>query len=66
MTRERFSRVSALKEMLMSFQTGFNRVNAAVVCATLETTSGLELSSDITEPKYLKLVTVLKRVTSWH
>ena len=41
----------------LSFQTGFNLVNAAV-CAYLESISGLELSSVITEPRYLKLVTV--------
>ena len=39
--------------------TGFSLVNAAVVCAVLESISGLEPSSVITEPRYLKLVTVL-------
>ena len=38
-TRERISRI---------FQTGFNLVNAAVVCAILEGISGLEPPSDIT------------------
>ena len=47
-----------LREILLSFQTGFNLVNAAVVCAILASISGLEPSSDITEAKYLKLVTV--------
>ena len=47
-----------LREILLSFQTGFNLVNAAVVCAVLEGISGLEPSSLITEPRYLKLVTV--------
>ena len=47
-----------LREILLSFQTGFNLVNAAVVCAVLESISGLEPSSVITEPSYLKLVTV--------
>ena len=42
----------------MSFQIGFSLVNAAVVCAILESISGLEPSSVITEPRYLKLVTV--------
>ena len=42
----------------LSIQTGFNLVNAAVVCAILESISDLELSSVITEPRYLKLVTV--------
>ena len=56
--RERISRILELGEILLSFQTGFNRVNAAVVCAILVSISGLEPSSDITEPGYLKLVTV--------
>ena len=58
MTRERISRILELKETLLSFQTGFNIVNAAVVCAVLESISGLEPSSVISEPRYLKLVTV--------
>ena len=41
MTRERISRILELREMLLSFQTGFNLVNAAVVCAILESISGL-------------------------
>ena len=57
-TRERISRILELREMLLSFQTGFNLVNAAVACAILESISGLEPSSVITEPRYLKLVTV--------
>ena len=44
--------------MLPSSQTGFNLVNAAVVYAIMDGISGLELSSDITEPRYFKLVTV--------
>ena len=44
----------------MSFQTGFSLVNAAVVCAILESISRLETSSVITEPRYFKLVTVFK------
>ena len=35
--------------MLLSFPTGFNLVNAAVVCAILESISGLEPSSDTTD-----------------
>ena len=35
-----------------------NFVSAAVICAILESISGLELSSDTTEPSYLKLVAV--------
>ena len=57
-TRERISRILELKKILLSFQTGFSVVNAAVVCAILESISGLEPSSVITKPGYLKLVTV--------
>ena len=59
MIRERISRILELREMLLSFPTGFDLVNAAVVCAILESISGFEPSSVITEPRYLKLVTVL-------
>ena len=58
MTRERISRTMELRETLLSFQTGFNLVNAAVVCAILENIPGLEPSSDTNERRYLKLVTV--------
>ena len=58
MTRERISCILELTEILLSFQIGFNLVNAAVVCAIVESISGLEPSSVITEPRYLKLVTV--------
>ena len=44
--------------MLMSIQTGFNLVNAAVVCAVLESITGLEPSSDTTEARYLKPLSV--------
>ena len=57
-TREHISRILELREILLSFQTGFNLVDAAVVCAILESISGLEPSSVITEPRYLKLVTI--------
>ena len=57
-TRERISRILELREILLSIQTGFSLVNAAVICAILESISGLEPSSVITEPRYLKLVTV--------
>ena len=57
-TRERISRILELTEILLSFQTGFNLVNAAVVCATLESISSLEPSSVKTEPRYLNLVAV--------
>ena len=57
-TKERISRILELREILLSFQTGSSLVNAAVVCANLESISGLEPSSVITGPRYLKLVTV--------
>ena len=41
-TWERISGILELREMLLSFQTGFNLVNAVIVCATLENISGLE------------------------
>ena len=57
-TRERISRILELREILLSILTGFSTDNAAVVCAILESISGLEPSSVLTEPRYLKLVTV--------
>ena len=57
-TRERISRILELRDILLSIQTGSSLVNAAVVCAILDSISGLEPSSVITEPRYLKLVTV--------
>ena len=57
-TRELISRILELREILLSFQTGFSLVNVAVACAILESISGLEPSSVIIEPRYLKLVTI--------
>ena len=57
-TREGFSRILELREIFLSIQTGFSLVNAAVACAILESISDLGPSSLITEPRYLKLVTV--------
>ena len=57
-TREHISYILELRQILLSFQTGFNRVNAAVVCAILESSSSLEPSSVVTESSYLKLVSV--------
>ena len=50
MTQERTILNLERREMLLSFQIDFNLVSAAVVCAILESISGLEPSSDITEP----------------
>ena len=44
--------------MLLSFQTGFNLVNAANVCGILKSISNFEPCSDTNELRYLKLVTV--------
>ena len=57
-TREYISCILELREILLSFQTAFSFVNAAVVCAILQSISSLEPSSVITEPRYLKIVTV--------
>ena len=55
-TTERISRILELRQIPLSFQTGFSLVNAAVACAVIESISGLEPSSVITGPRYLKLV----------
>ena len=57
-TRQCTCCILGLREILLSLQTGFNFVSAAVVCAVLESVSGLETSSDTTEPRNLKPVTV--------
>ena len=49
-TRERISRILELREILLTIQIGFSLVNAAVACAILQSNSGLEPSSVITEP----------------
>ena len=46
------------RDTLLSLQPGFRFVSAAVACAVLERISGLELSSQTTAPRYLKLITV--------
>ena len=57
-TREHISRILELREMHLSFQTGFSLVIAVVVFALLESISGFEPSSLITRLSYFKLVTV--------
>ena len=59
-TRESISRILELREILLSIQTGFSLVNAAIVCAILESISGLEPSSVITEPRYFEDCDCLK------
>ena len=56
MTQERIILILERREMLLSFQIDFNLVNASAVCAVLESTSGLEPSSVVIEPRYLKLL----------
>ena len=46
MTRERISFTFDPRDMLLSLQMGFRFVRAAVACAILERTSGLEPSSE--------------------
>ena len=47
-TREHISRIFEPREILVPFLTGFNLVNAAVVCAVLESVLGFEPSLVIT------------------
>ena len=58
-TRDGISRILELREILLSFQTVFNLVSAAVDCAILQSISGLESSSVVNEHRYSNLVTVL-------
>ena len=48
-TKERISRILELREIHLSIQIGFSLVNAAVACAILQSNSGLEPSSVITD-----------------
>ena len=59
-TRKPISHILELREILLSIQTGFSLVNAAVVCAILQSISGLEPSSVITEPRYFEVCDCLK------
>ena len=54
--RESVSHILELREILLSFQTCFSLVHAAVVYAILASILGLEPSSVMSEPRYLKLV----------
>ena len=46
-TRERISRILELREILLSFQTGFNLVNAADVCAILESMKRMNMAVNV-------------------
>ena len=58
MARERISLILELIVMFLLFQITFSLVTAAMVCAVLDSTSGLDPSSDTIAPRYLKLRTV--------
>ena len=58
MARERISLIFELMAMFLSFQMTFSLVTAAVVWAILDSTSGLDPSSDTIAHRYLKLRTV--------
>ena len=56
MTREPMSFIFDPRDMFLSLHIGFSCVKAAVACAILERTSGLEPSSETTALRYMKLV----------
>ena len=58
MTREGISFTFDPRDVLLFLHIGFSFVRAAVVCAILERTAGIEPSSETNAPRYLKLVTV--------
>ena len=58
MARERISLILEPMAMFLSFQMTFRLVTAAVVWAILDSTSGLDLSSNTIAHRYLKLRTV--------
>ena len=55
MARERISLILELVAMFLSFQMTFSLVTAAVVWAKLDSTSGLDPSSDTIALRHLKL-----------
>ena len=57
MAREHISLILELMAIFLSFQMAFSLVTAAVVWAILESTSGLDPSSDTITLRYLKLWT---------
>ena len=58
MTRARISLTLELSWMFLSFHILFNLVMAAVACAVLARISGFEPTSEIIDPRYLKVDTV--------
>ena len=49
-TRKHIGRILELRKIILSFEIGFNLVSTAVICAVLESMSGLEPSSVTNEP----------------
>ena len=62
MTRERISLTFEPMAMVVPFLIIFSLVIAAVIWAILESTSGLDPSSDTISPRYLKLQTVSRSI----
>ena len=58
MTRECVNLILELMAMFLLLQMTFTLVTAAIISAILESTSGLDPSSDTVAPRYLKLQTV--------
>ena len=56
MTREHIGFTLDLRDMLLSLQTDFSFVRAAVACAVLERTSGNEPLYETTAPRYLNFL----------
>merc|ERR1712121_148988 len=56
--RERIRWILERRLMFLSLQIGWSFASTAVVCAILATISGLEPSSEMMEPRYLKVFTV--------
>ena len=63
MTSDRISLIYDRRVMFLSFHIGFSLIIAAVFRAILEIISGLDLSSVITEPRYLNLDSVSEYYT---
>ena len=59
-TKEHISHILELTEMLLLFQTDFNLINAAVICAILESILGLKPSSGFNWAQVLESFDCLK------
>ena len=65
MARERISLILELMAIFLSFQMTFSLVTAAVVWAILNSTSGLDPSSDTIAPRYLKAMDGLQFLVAY-